>query len=153
MFAIRTFHSKHDKENALEIQTFEKMPSEKAAAETLMNVTKEIPQEDAENIPHIKSEMAVAIPSSKSLSSADHEYQDPEANDKHEYEEPGEILLTEFSEHVRKLHENNNELFLKEYEVKRCTCLIYFDHGSLHWRCLFSVLSNKNDKASRSRDF
>ena len=34
------------------------------------------------------------------------------------FAEPGEILLTDFSENVRKLHENRNELFLKEYEVK-----------------------------------
>ena len=33
------------------------------------------------------------------------------------FAEPGDILLPDFSEHVRKLHMNNNKLFLKEYEV------------------------------------
>ena len=69
------------------MQTFEMTPSEKAMAETLLNVTKENSQEDAKNIPLIEIEEVVAIPSSKSLSSADCKYEDREANDRHEYEE------------------------------------------------------------------
>ena len=69
------------------MQKFGKTPFEKAMTETLVNVTKENSQEDAENIPFIEMKEVVAILSSKSLSSADCKYDDREANDRHEYEE------------------------------------------------------------------
>ena len=81
------FYRKGDKENASEMQHFGKTPSEKAMAETLMNVTNEISPEDRESIPLIESEELVAVPSSKSASNVDHKYEDPEYPDKHEYED------------------------------------------------------------------
>ena len=55
--------------------------------ETLVNVTKENSQEDAENIPLIESKEVVVTPSSKSMPSADCKYEDREANGRHEYED------------------------------------------------------------------
>ena len=69
------------------MQTFGKIPLEKGMVQTLVNVTKETSQEDVENIPLFEIKEVMAIPSSKSLSSADCKCEDREANDRHEYED------------------------------------------------------------------
>ena len=63
------------------------------------------------------------------------------------FTEPGEISVAAFVEHVKLLHESNNELFLREFGASLFLQTLCFVETNVFF-VIFTVVSHTNDPFS-----